>query len=210
MSIAETARYLLENPHRDAELFGLIKSLLADQEQLFGEWQYGAITMNEQIYWYYPMISHTARYASVCALYYELTGDEEYKEKAYRAYNWSTYGSCPEKERILVETMDSDTGWFTDAHGDYLQHLFAGFGSIPHWAPEGENHLLRSSSMIQSILYEHCFIIYQTYDTHAQEVLRLTTKPEIILVNGQELAENDNLDKPGWTWEPLAKDGICG
>ncbi len=209
ITLGETARFLIEHPELDADWQQHVEFLIGEMEDIFGEYQYGAITMNEQIGWYYPMTSHSARYASICARYFELTVDPTYKEKAYRSLNWTTYGSCPEKERVVVQAMDRDHGWFTDCHGDYVQHIFAAMGAVPEWAPRNENHLLRSSSIVQYIEYNRNSIHYRTFDAESTEVFRMSTKPETITVDGTLLNERQNLDQPGWTWDGSGLDGTC-
>lgn len=93
INIGETARYIVEHPEYDPQWQQTVSDLITTMESMFGENQYGAMVMNEQIVCYFPMISHTARYASICARFYEITGNAVYREKAMRAYNWSTYGS---------------------------------------------------------------------------------------------------------------------
>lgn len=209
INIGETARYCLENPDKDTDWQVHTQTLIAQMEAIFGEIQYGAMTMNEQIDWFYPMISHTSRFASICALYFEMTGDESYKEKAFRSFNWSTYGSCPEKERVLVEILDRSDGWYSDCHADFLQHIFSGLASVPYWAPENESHLLRSSSIVQSITYEPDSISYRTFDTDSREVITIVDKPHAITVNGVPLLERSDLSEPGWTWDSTKGSGVC-
>ena len=212
INTGETARYCLENPDKDPDWQSHAQTLITQQESIYGEIQYGAMVMNEQIDWYYPMISHTARYASICALYYEMTGDAVYREKAYRGYNWSTYGSCPEKARVLVETITvppTTSGWYTDCHGDFLQHIFAGLASVPDWAPDNESHLLRSTSIVQTITYEPDSITYRTFDADSKEVFRIVDKPFSVTVDGIPLAERTDLTEPGWTWESNKGSGVC-
>jgi hypothetical protein len=80
--------------------------------------QWGAEVLSEQVNDMDKMSSHTARYASVRALWYEVTGDLDSKERAFRSFNWATYSS---REDGLVQTsLEEPTGfWFSDGYGDY-------------------------------------------------------------------------------------------
>ena len=121
--------------------------------------QWGAEVLSEQINDMDKMSSHTARYASVMALWYERTGDAEAKEKAFRSFNWATY-SCRD-DGLVKTSLDEGTGyWFSDGYGDYMRHFLRGMASVPEWAPARENHLLRSSSVVRSIKYEKQKIEY--------------------------------------------------
>lgn len=207
ISCGETARYIIRNRETIPSWETYVQSIFTDMLNYFSEEHYGATTMNEQYLWFYPHVSHTARYAGVCALYYEASGNAAYREEAYRSFNWTTYASCPEKERVIITIMDDIWAWFTDSHGDYIQHIFTGLGSVPEWAPDLENHLLRSDSVIQSIQYASDHIAYTTYDPASVEVLRITGKPTSVTVNGTLLLERTDLNAPGWTWEPFNSGG---
>ena len=79
---------------------------------------------------------------------------------------------------------------------------------MPEWAPADENHLLRSSSVVQKISYKAGEIQYKTYDDAATEGLRITAKPKSVKVNGKQAGERKGLDAEGWTWEALDKGGV--
>ncbi len=97
--------------------------------------------------------------------------------------------------------------WFSDGYTDYIRHFMEGIAAVPEWAPAGENHLLKSTSVVQKIKYSNENIIYKTYDASATEVLRLAAKPVAILVNGITIKEIKNPVNEGWVWEPLAIGG---
>ena len=52
---------------------------------------WGANIVGEQDDFNFKMDYQTARYAAACARWYAVSGDESYKEKAYRSLNWVTY-----------------------------------------------------------------------------------------------------------------------
>jgi hypothetical protein len=153
----------------------------------------------------HKMGSHTSRYASVNALWYEKTGDAAAKEKAFRSFNWATY-MCHENGAVNDLAVEDQTIWFSDGYGDYIRHFVAGLGSAPEWAPPGENHLLRSSSIVQSVSYLPEEVNYQTYDSDSNEVLRLNFTPRRVLSDGQELPKRADLERAGWTFD--AEQGV--
>ena len=54
--------------------------------------------------------------------------------------------------------------WFSDGYGDYIRHFLAGMASVPEWAPAGQSHVLRSSSVITNVKYESQELSYVAFD----------------------------------------------
>lgn len=200
----ETARYLLKHPPANVDVDRQTEALTHWVKAAFGE--PGEPSINEQTWCYVPMASHTARYASVEALLYERTGDPRHKEEAYRHFNWATY-SCTDTGVVSVGPRWTGT-WWSDGYGDYIRHFMEGLAAIPEWAPADENHLLRSSSVVQQIQYEQNLISYRTYDAEGIERFRLVARPKTVETRGKNLSERKDLQSPGWTWKPLVQGGV--
>ncbi len=203
----ETARYILQHPEYDPNWKADVPALIQWVERTLGAdvpsepgMQWGAQTISEQIDDMHKMGSHTSRYASVNALWYELTGDAAAKEKAFRSFNWATY-MCHENGAVNDLAVEDQTVWFSDGYGDYVRHFMAGLGSVPEWAPPGENHLLRSTSVVQSVSYLPGEVNYQTFDADSSEVLRLAYAPRRVLADGHELPKRADLEQAGWTFD---------
>jgi hypothetical protein len=101
--------------------------------------------------------------------YCELTGNNERKEQAIRRLNWATY---------MVDTdgknrYPRDDIWLTDGYGDYVRHYLRTMAADPELAPNDQNHLLRTSSTIQSISYGREKITYTKFDARSNERLKL-------------------------------------
>ena len=144
------------------------------------------------------MGSHTSRYASINALWYELTGDSEAKEKAFRSFNWASY-MCRENGWVNVGPVDQSL-WFSDGYGDYIRHFIAGMASVPEWAPDGQTHLLRSTSLITSVSYRADGVRYSARDASGSEVLKLNFKPTRILAASDGLMKE--IPSTDWTIDP--------
>ena len=71
----------------------------------------------------------------------------------------------------------ADSYWFDDGYGDHIRNYLWAMGAIPEFAPAGENHLLRSSSVVTHVVYSKTNIAYRTFDPDASEVLRLKSLP---------------------------------
>jgi len=202
----ETARYLLEHPALDADWKQHVRSLIGFVERTFvvdipnePAVQWGANTVSEQIIDTNKMGSHTSRYASVNALWAELTGDAEAREKAYRSFNWATY-MCRDNGFVHVGPVDQSL-WFSDGYADYIKHFLAGMGAQPEWAPRGENHILRSTSIVSRVNYGSGRVAYTTFDKAGTEVLRLAFVPQNVTVDGARLARRENLNEAGWSFD---------
>ena len=216
----ETARYLLQHPEADPDWRRHSEGLIAWVEHTFAvdvpatehyRWvqqepmqygkRWGANAISEQTQQDMDkMGSHTGRYASVCALFYEKTGDQAYKEKSFRSFNWATY--MAHEDGLITEAMAEDNFWYSDGYGDYIRQFLAGMGSMPQWAPPQENHLLYSSSVVTKVSYGTNELRYSTFDGDATETLRLAFPPARVTVGGVALTRRPDLSEPGWTLDP--------
>ena len=153
------------------------------------------------------MGSHTARYASICALWYERTGNEWFKDEAFRHFNYASYMTEPDGVVQVGHNWGSEV-WFSDGYTDYIKHFMEGLAAIPEWAPAGENHLLRSSSVVQTIAYSDKQIAFTTFDNGTMAVLRLTANPVSIRASNKNLSLVTCEKDEGYTWKPLAEGGV--
>jgi hypothetical protein len=207
-SSLETARYILQHPEYDPEWRTHVADILSWVEKTFVNVnvpkepgvQWGANAVSEQIADMNKMGSHTSRYASVNALWYEKTGDAAAKEKAFHSFNWASY-MCRENGIVNVGPIDQSI-WFSDGYGDYIRHFLGGLGSVPDWAPSKESHLLRSTSVVPSVSYLPEEVNYLTFDADSTEVLRLNFTPRRITADGKELSNRSDLNQPGWAFDP--------
>lgn len=200
----EFARFLIKNPSKDANITTSVPTLIWWVKNTFGEPGMNAI--NEQTGCYLPMGSHTARYASICALWYEYTGDIWFKEEAYRNFNHASY--------MVHSDGVVDTGhnwgaeiWFSDGYVDYIRHFMEGVAAIPEWAPAG-NHLLKSSSVVQTIDYQPKKISFRTFDNSSKVTLRVASKPRAITVDGINISMKANSTNNSWTYTKLKNGGV--
>lgn len=204
----ETARYLIENADTAPFLKENVPALIHYCNATFGtDNALGYNAQCEQSICMLPMGSHTARYASVCAMWYNLCGEDWYKKESFENFNWATY--CTSETGYVAVGPTYNPSWFSDGYGDYIKHFFDGIAALPEWAPSDENHLLKSSSVVQSISYEPTQISYKTFLPNAKEILRLTKMPKQILVDGKPLKRvDDATNDEGWSWEKLGDGGV--
>ncbi len=141
--------------------------------------------------------SHTSRLAAVEAIYFAKTGDESYRDAAYRSYNWVTYF---QGLSAGAHAPFSTQWWFTDQYADGPRRLMDAFWAVPEWAPPDESHLLGSSSVVTKISYGKGSVTYSTFDSQSSDVLRLDFVPESITANGKPLSRRKDLDAPGYVF----------
>jgi hypothetical protein len=163
-----------------------------------------AVPIHEQKFCYFVMGSHTARYASLCALWAKVSHDPEYRERAIRSFNWATYMANP--DGIVTVGIDRpdyyNQCWFTDSYFDYVPHFLDGMAALPELAPSSLDHLIGSTSIVQHIRYDPLFVRYRTFDERANETLRLTFQPTSVRSGKELLPEMPApVNEPGWTFD---------
>jgi hypothetical protein len=166
------AAYILEHPTFDPSWKALAKRVLdwsysTFQNHEFEKWN--VIAINEQTAYKVPGNSHTSRHASVELLYCEKTGDCGAKEAAVRRLNWATYMVDADGKNKYPR----DDNWLTDGYGDYVRHYLRAMAAAPELAPEDQNHLLRTSSVLQEISYGDDAVTYKKFDARSAERLKM-------------------------------------
>jgi hypothetical protein len=164
---------------------------------------WGAYIVGEQDSFIYKMDYQTARFAAECARWYAVSGDESYKEKAYRSLNWVTYCNSPEGmsyESPLTEWINS---WWSDTYGECPRMFYHVFAGIPEWAPPGENHILYSEGILKKVNYAKNYVAYTATNVSGPEFLRLAFEPAKITVSGSVLHKQNKTGIPGYTLRKL-------
>lgn len=190
----ETARYLMQHPELDSHwrqharaLIDWVTSSFAIDFQGSSGFesgtQYGAEVLSEQVDDMAKMGSHTSRFASVLALYAELTGDRTVLERAFRSLSWASY-TCDAEGIVKVGTNEIEGYWFSDGYGDYMRHFQSALASQPDWAPAGEDHLLRTDSVIRRVAYAPGLVSYEAAHAEGREVLSLRAAPVSVFCGG--------------------------
>ena len=164
--------------------------------------QWGANIVGEQDIFLHKMDYQTARYAGQCARWYSVSGDEAYKEKAYRSLNWVTY--CNTDEGLAIESpLSTIDTWWSDCYGECPRMFYQAFAGVPEWAPPAENHILYSEGILKNIEYWNKKVLYTATKTRDVEYLRLAFKPKTVTVNRVKLPLIAKTDKEGYTLKSL-------
>jgi hypothetical protein len=144
---------------------------------------WGANIVGEQDSFNFKMDYQTARYAAECARWYAVSGDESFREKAFRSLNWVTY--CNDSAGMAFESPVSKgiLSWWSDCYGECPRMFYHAFAALPEWAPPHENHILYSEGIIRNVQYAENQIKYNATVENGTEYLRLAFKPAQIMLN---------------------------
>lgn len=166
------AMYILEHPEFDPNGKALAGGILKWSYQTFQNHEFeafGVIPINEQTVYRVPGNSHTSRHASVELLYCEKTGDCATKQDAVRRLNWATYMVDSDGKNRYPR----DDNWLTDGYGDYVRHYLRAMAAAPELAPDDQNHMLRTTTVIKSVEYAADRIVYDKFDARSVERFKL-------------------------------------
>jgi hypothetical protein len=166
------ALYLLEHPGWDPDGLAKARAILDWCDATFANrlWsKYGVVATNEQTAYEVPGNSHTSREASLELMWAEKANDPSRKAQAVRNLSWATYMVDGDgKNRYYHDDI-----WLTDGYGDYVRHYLRAMAAAAELAPNDQNHLLRTTSVIRSIEYEPDAITYDKWDAASRERLKL-------------------------------------
>jgi hypothetical protein len=165
------AMYLLDHPEFDPHAAEWAAGILAWSDRQFSNHEFekwGITAINEQTVYRVPGNSHTSRHASVELRYCELTHDNARQAQAIRHLNWATYMVDVDGKNRYPR----DDVWLTDGYGDYVRHYLRAMAALTELAPENQNHMLRTSSVIRSISYGNR-IVYTKFDANSRERFKL-------------------------------------
>lgn len=209
LTALETARYFLDHPQYDPAPAQTVPGLIAwVQEQLGAQPFFGAVAVHEQKYCYHVMGSHTARFAALCALWGEKSGNQRYAEMARRSLNWAGY-MADENGWVRVGTDRPDyynQCWFTDGYFDYVPHFIDVMSCLPELAPADSDRLLRASGVVKDISYQPYHISYATFEESGSERLKLTFEPVAVLSGDEELPRQSLPGAPqGWAFDKTTR-----
>jgi hypothetical protein len=166
---------------------------------------WGANIVGEQDTFLVKMDYQTARYAAECARWYAISGDESYREKAYRSLNWVTY--CNDSTGLAFESPVSKgiSSWWSDCYGECPRMFYQAFAGIPEWAPPGENHILYSEGILKNVQYDEKQVKYTAAAENGIEYIRLSFRPERVTINGKEIPVSGDLIPDAFLLKKLGK-----
>lgn len=150
------------------------------------------------------LVCRTSQWGAINAMYYEKTGDGTARENAFRSLNYATYFAKSDGEIACCGEGTGGMFWFEDGHADAGRSFMWALGAMPEFAPIGQDHLLRSSSVIQKVQYGNRSVEYRTFAKSGTEVFRLSFKPVHVMAGGAALTEREDLKEDGYTIQTLS------
>lgn len=166
---------------------------------------WGANIVGEQDSFNFKMDYQTARYAAACARWYAASGDESFKEKAYRSLNWVTY--CNDSTGMAFESPVSKgiLSWWSDCYGECPRMFYQTFAAVPEWAPPREDHILYSEGILRGVQYAEKQLKYTAATENGVEYLRLSFRPDRVIINGKEISASKVLMPDSYLLKKLGK-----
>jgi hypothetical protein len=159
-------------------------------------------------------LSYNQYTAGPTLIRYGVLADSEWaREIGRRMMLMATYDSLPNgvvKDGLLGDSVATGE-WSNLAHPWPLCQVLEAIAWLPqYFAPNRENHIVRSTSVVTEVRYEQGRISYTTFDAPGgvQEVLRLAFRPGSIVADGGRLSERPALDSNGYSVVPLSN-GDC-
>lgn len=147
--------------------------------------------------------------------YAVLANSEWAREIGRRMMLLATYDSLPNgvvKDGIFGQSVATGE-WSNLAHPWPLCQVLEAIAWMPEeFAPARENHIVRSTTVVNDVLYQPGRITYSTFDApkNTHEVLRLAFEPRRVQAGGRRLKQRSDLSANGYTIEKLANgDVIC-
>ncbi|MDW8310471.1 MAG: malectin domain-containing carbohydrate-binding protein, partial [Verrucomicrobiales bacterium] len=170
-----------------------------------GAWAYPeSSSCCERSLWYAPFCV-----APTFAHYAMLADDPWMRELAYRQMVLATYDGHENgrSEDNIDGGIIVNDNWFNIAHPLALRFILAAIGWLPEeLGTNRENHIVRATAVVNSVVYDDGRIEYTTFDAPAPTVvaLRLAFLPRKITADGRPLQRRRALDANGYTVKRLA------
>lgn len=214
MSASNAKLYMLDHPEFNANWKKDIPDLIRWTEKYFVERgapgepgnQWGANVVGEQDSFLFKMDYQTARYAAECARWYAVSGNEEFKDKAFRSLNWVTY--CNDEKGLAFESPLSKgiNSWWSDTYGECPRMFYHALAAVPEWAPEGQDHILYATGVLKDVTYADKKIQYTAVPRAGTEYILTTFRPQTITLNGNSISNHIQIKNvPGDRYELIIK-----
>ena len=137
-----------------------------------------------------------------------IADDPRIREIGRRMILMATYDSDVNgvvKDGLLGETVATGE-WSNLAHPWPLCQVMEALAWMPEtFGPGRENHIMRSTSVVNHVIYGDGTIAYSTFDAPPEtiDVLRLSFMPQRVTAGGVGLAERPELDENGFSVQAL-------
>jgi hypothetical protein len=204
----DTACYLLrhraDNKEYQAQTFRLydwVKKTFVDEKHRYAP----APAVREQLACNYRMADHSAHWSALLGEMIEATGEEKYRVDLLNVASLITYHLQADNSIPIGPEWNAEKGtyWYSTSFIS-VRFLIEILGYCPEAAPNDENHLLRCTAEVRSIVYRANSVVYAT-DAPSSDVLKLAFVPAKITVNGLAIPSGDGT---GESWKFDAKTNV--
>jgi hypothetical protein len=130
------------------------------------------------------------------------------REIARRMLILGTYDLHPNgvvEDNIFGGTIAAG-GWFIAAHPSMLEFTLQAMAWLPDIAGPGrENHIMRSTAVVNKVEYSVGTVTYSTFDAPDEtiDLLRLAFKPDLVMADKQPLRNTPDLEANGFSVKSL-------
>jgi hypothetical protein len=207
-----TAGYLFRSAQAHPEYIELGRRVLRQMEAKLvhttGHAASPAPAVAEQTTLVRIMPGHTARYCWALSDLYLATHDADVKRRALSGLNAVTYMQAETglfRTHFYDVTRKTDVGlkapdWYSQ-HLYSVCHLLESMAAFPEMVPEGQNHLLASSTALRDVRYAPGSVRYATL-LPSQVVMKLNFVPKTVQVGASLLpATGHRAEGNSWSFD---------
>lgn len=154
------------------------------------------LVMREQTAYPAATPSSTLNWSLMAAEFYLLTGEEKFRQTTLEAVRMVTrYGLKPDgrtHNTVLGPMIYGNSGSWYSLTSPTVRYLYQDMGCLPELAPEGETHLLRTTTQVRSITYGKARVAYETL-ADSVDLIKTASKPAKVFVGGKALKSGSSL-----------------
>lgn len=163
------------------------------------------LVMREQTAYPAATPSSTLNWSMMAAEFYLTTGEDKFRQTVLDAVRMvNKYGLKPDgrsHNTVLGPTIYGNYGSWYSLTSPVVRYLYQDMGCLPELAPEGETHLLRTSSQVRTITYGADDVRYTTLP-NSVDLLKLAKPPTSVMAGGRKLSASKTLAKDGYLYNP--------
>jgi hypothetical protein len=152
--------------------------------------------------------SDTARWAAATLLLSRDTDEADARATGRHSLAYATYFMQSDGVVSCCGAGYPEADWFSDGYADYLKSFSLALAADPRLAPAHEDHVLGSTSVVQSVSYARGAVAYRTFAKRSVEVMRLAFVPRRVLADGRPLPRRSDLRRPGFVVGRLGKGDV--
>jgi hypothetical protein len=154
------------------------------------------LLLREQTAYLAATPSSTLNWSMMSAEFFLTTGEEKFRSTTLEALRMVTrYGLKPDgrtHNTALGGRIYGDNGSWYSLTSPVVRYLYQDMGCLPETAPDGETHLLRTSTQIRHITYGKGNVSYNSLSSSI-ELLKVASAPQQVKAGGKALVASSKL-----------------